>query len=216
MTRRQRELLSRHTAAPSHRDGRGSTFPRESEDSSLFSVVRHYFQLQTVIKIAAYKIKTEKKAEGVTGIRTIPFWWIFFLWSCKPRTKPYKAKWQLSPFQRWAAASFILASCRPPGANQLWRRAVSSLMSEVTLPEFMNPGLSRTGPEELQAGSVTGTWAQGSAAVLLELSKQPGLAVAEPTPCPLPAVLWVTELMGWSGWDRRMAAKPDAGPRGTG
>lgn len=73
MTRRQCKLLSRHTAAPSHRDGRGSTFPRESEDSSLFSVAQHYFQLQTVIKIAAYKIKTEKKAEGVTGIRTMPF-----------------------------------------------------------------------------------------------------------------------------------------------
>lgn len=146
----------------------------------------------------------------------MPFWWSFFLWSRKPRTKPYKAKWQLSPFQRWAAASFILTICRPTGTNQLWRSSVSSLMSEVTSPEFLNPGLSRTGPGELQAGSTTGTWAQGSAAVLQELGEQPGLAVAEPTLCLLPAVLWVTELTGWPGWDRRMAAKPGVGPRGTG
>lgn len=93
-------------AVPSHRDGRASAFPRERQNSSPLSAAQHYFQLQTVFKIAAYKIKTEKEEKGVMGIRMMQFLWIFFLWSHEPRNKSDKAKSKSSPFPQWTAAFF--------------------------------------------------------------------------------------------------------------
>lgn len=134
-------------AAPSHRDGRASAFPWERQHSSPLSVAQHYFQLQTVFKIAACKIRTEKEEKGVMGIRMMQFLWIFFLWSREPRNKSDKAKSESSPFPQWTAAFFILKVFRLMGTKQLCRRIINLLMGEGTSAGFWNTGLCHTGSD---------------------------------------------------------------------
>lgn len=158
-------------AAPSRRDGRASAFPWGRQHSSPLSAAQHYFQLQTVFKIAAYKIETEKEEKGVMGIGTMQFLWIFFLWSREPRNKSDKAKSKPSPFPQWTAAFFILQVFRRMGTKQLCRRTINSLTGEGTSPGFWKPGLCHTGSDPL-------CWARGARS-----RGGRGRAKAVPIPC---------------------------------
>lgn len=71
----------------------GEVFSLGKARISAFSVLHGIdFNCKQLLKLTASKIKTENNEKDVNGIRMMPFWSIFFLWSCKPRNKSYKAK----------------------------------------------------------------------------------------------------------------------------